>query len=102
MDSQCKAGIDWNRSVHTVARSERARILVVDDFEPWRQAICRRLEQTETIQVVGQSADGLDAVDQSIQLQPDVVLLDTQLSKINGLMAGRLIRNACPSTRILF
>jgi DNA-binding NarL/FixJ family response regulator len=60
------------------------------------------LERSDKIQVVGQSSNGLDAVDRSIELQPDIVLLDIQLPKMNGLVAARLIRKACPGTRILF
>ena len=78
------------------------RILIVDDFEPWRRAVRSILARDEDLEVVGESSDGLDAVQKSEELQPDLVLLDIHLPKMNGLDAARLIHNVSPATKILF
>jgi DNA-binding NarL/FixJ family response regulator len=78
------------------------RILIVDDFEPWRRAVRLILAEDADLEVVGESSDGLDAVQKSEELQPDLVLLDIQLPKINGLDAARQIRKVSPGTKILF
>jgi DNA-binding NarL/FixJ family response regulator len=91
-----------NDSVHEVVQSRKVRVLIVDDFEPWRRAVCSLLAESATIQIVGESSDGLDAVYQSEQLRPDLVLLDVQLPRMNGLTAARSIRKVSPNTKILF
>ena len=78
------------------------RILIVDDFEQWRRSIGSILAEDADLEVVGESADGLDAVQKSEKLQPDLVLLDINLPKMNGLDAARQIRRVSPHTKILF
>jgi DNA-binding NarL/FixJ family response regulator len=77
-------------------------VLVVDDYQPFRQYICSRLEEEPEFQVVGQASDGLDAIQKAEQLQPDLVLLDIGLPKLNGLQAAMRIRNVAPLAKILF
>ena len=78
------------------------RILIVDDFEPWRRAVCSILAQDTDLELIGESSDGLDAVQKSQELQPDLVLLDLQMPKMNGLEAARQIRKVSPGSKILF
>ena len=78
------------------------RILIVDDFEHWRCAVGSILAEDADLEVVGESADGLDAVQKSGELLPDLVLLDIQLPKMNGLEAARQICRVSPHTKILF
>jgi chemotaxis response regulator CheB len=59
-----------------------ARILVVDDFEPWRQNICSMLEACPEFQVVGEASDGLEAVQRAEELKPDLILLDIGPSQL--------------------
>jgi two-component system chemotaxis response regulator CheB len=67
------------------------RILVVDDCEPWRRAVCSILAEDADLEVVSESPDGLDAIQKSEELQPDLVFLDIHLPKMNGLDAARKI-----------
>jgi DNA-binding NarL/FixJ family response regulator len=78
------------------------RILIVDDFEQWRRALGSILSEDADVEVVGESADGLDAVQKSGELLPDLILLDIHLPKMNGLDAARQIRRVSPRTKILF
>jgi DNA-binding NarL/FixJ family response regulator len=77
------------------------RILVVDDYEPIRRYLCSTVEQAEC-QVIGEASDGLEAVQKAVTLQPDLVLLDVHLPKLNGLEAARQIHQIAPLTKILF
>jgi DNA-binding NarL/FixJ family response regulator len=78
------------------------RILVVDDFEPWRHFVRLELQKQPTLQVVGETSDGLGAVRKAQELQPDLILLDIGLPKLNGIEAARRIRQSAPKTIILF
>lgn len=78
------------------------RILVVDDCEPWRRMVSSLLQEHPSWQVIGEAADGLEAVQKSTELQPDLILLDIGLPGINGIEAGRQIHEATPASKILF
>jgi DNA-binding NarL/FixJ family response regulator len=79
-----------------------ARILVVDDFGPWRLLTCWRLEANKQFQVVGEAEDGLDAIRKAQELKPDVVLMDIGLPSLNGIEVARWIGKLVPRAEILF
>jgi DNA-binding NarL/FixJ family response regulator len=78
------------------------RVLVVEDFLPFRQFICSTLEQRGDVQVVGEVSDGLEAVHKAVELKPDLILLDIGLPTLNGIEAARQIRELAPESRIIF
>jgi DNA-binding NarL/FixJ family response regulator len=78
------------------------KILVVEDYEVFRRFLCSALQQRAAFQVIEEVSDGLDAVQKAQELQPDLVLLDIGLPKLNGLEAGRRIRKISPNSKILF
>lgn len=78
------------------------RILVVDDFEPWRRSLCSFLRRRPTLQIICEASDGLEAVEKSRELQPDIVLLDVGLPTLNGIEATKQIREVSPRSRVVF
>lgn len=78
------------------------RILVVDDFKPWRRFICSALQKQPGIRVVGEAEDGLEALQRAAELKPDLVLLDIDLPKLNGIEVAHRMGDASPGTKILF
>jgi DNA-binding NarL/FixJ family response regulator len=78
------------------------RVLVVDDYEPFRLFACSTLQKIPGLHLITEVSDGLDAVKKSEELQPDLILLDIGLPTINGIEAARRIREHAPRSKILF
>jgi DNA-binding NarL/FixJ family response regulator len=78
------------------------RVLVVEDFEPFRRFISSTLKARPEWQIQCEVSDGLEAVEKAGELQPDVILLDIGLPTLNGIEAARQIQNRAPTARILF
>jgi DNA-binding NarL/FixJ family response regulator len=78
------------------------RVLVVDDYEPWRKYVRSVLTRQPGFEVLGEVSDGLKAVHKAEELQPDLILLDLSLPSMHGIDAARLIRRVAPSSKILF
>jgi DNA-binding NarL/FixJ family response regulator len=74
----------------------------VEDFEAWRRSIVSLIEEDPAFQVISEAADGAEGVRMCRELQPDLVILDVGLPKVNGLEAARQIREVSPDTKILF
>jgi DNA-binding NarL/FixJ family response regulator len=78
------------------------RTLIVEDHEGVRALLRSLLENETQCVVVGEASDGLQAVQRAQELQPDLILLDLSLPKLNGMEAGRRIRKISPQSRIVF
>ena len=78
------------------------RILVADDFEAWRALVHRLLQTQSEWQIVAEVSDGLEAVRKTIQLRPDLVLLDISMPHINGLDAAETILQSLPEVKLIF
>jgi DNA-binding NarL/FixJ family response regulator len=78
------------------------RVLVVDDYEPWRTFITSTLQNKPELQLLAEATDGREAVEIAQQLQPDLILLDIGLPTLNGIEAARRIREVSPASKILF
>jgi DNA-binding NarL/FixJ family response regulator len=78
------------------------RVLVVEDYEPFRQFITSMLQQRPELQVICEVSDGLEAVRKAQELQPDLILLDIGLPGLNGIEAARRIRRLAPDSKLVF
>jgi DNA-binding NarL/FixJ family response regulator len=78
------------------------RIVIVEDFVAFRRLICSILEKRQDLQVICQVSDGLEAVQKSEELKPDMILLDIGIPNLNGLDAARQIRKITPESKIIF
>jgi DNA-binding NarL/FixJ family response regulator len=76
------------------------RLLVVDDHDMLREALVELLVHAG-FEVVGEAADGADAVALAKQLEPEVVLMDLRMPVLGGLDATRLIKDARPATQVV-
>lgn len=79
----------------------KIRVLLADDHAIVREGLRALLDEEGDIEVVGQAADGRDAVDQAQHLEPDVVVMDIGMPRLNGVEATRRILETNPDTRIL-
>src|SRR5215510_8985925 len=78
------------------------KILVVDDFAPFRRSVRSDLERTLDFQTIWEAANGLEAIQKARELQPDLILLDISMPELDGIAAAREIRKLAPGAKILF
>lgn len=86
---------DWPTGKDTI------RVLLADDQALFRRGINAVLTGEEDIEVVAEADSGTEAVEQAIDLAPDVVLMDVRMPGVGGIEAARSIKSASPSTAIL-
>jgi DNA-binding NarL/FixJ family response regulator len=79
----------------------KTRVVVADDHTIVRQGLVGILRASEEVEVVGEAADGIEAVEQALKLKPDVVVLDVSMPHLNGIEAARRIHEALQGARIL-
>lgn len=81
--------------------TERVRLLIVDDHAVVRDGLRGILSQDPGLEVVGEAADGLEALAVAARLRPDVVLMDLRMPRLGGAEAIRRLRQEAPETRVL-
>jgi len=79
----------------------RTRVLLADDHAMVRQGLRALLERERDLVIVGDAADGREAVRMAAELRPDVVVMDISMPRLNGIEATRRILAASPGTRIV-
>jgi DNA-binding NarL/FixJ family response regulator len=77
------------------------RVLVCDDVEAFRALMRYTLQEDPGIEVVGEAADGVAAIDAAERLQPDVVLLDLTMPVLDGIDAIATVLERAPGTRVV-
>lgn len=81
--------------------STPVRVLIADDHPIFRDGLASLLETQAGVEVVGTAGDGLEAVAQATALLPDVVVMDLQMPRLNGIDATRRITETLPDVRVL-
>lgn len=85
----------------TATETKVVRLLVVDDQMLFRTGLCSLLAADQRVNVIGQAADGGEAVKEAIRLKPDVVLMDLRMPNIDGIEATRQIIERVPAAKVL-
>jgi DNA-binding NarL/FixJ family response regulator len=78
------------------------RVLVIEDYEPFRRFVCSTLGKKPELQIVGEVSDGLEAVQKAVELQADLIVLDIGLPSLNGIEVARRVRKLSAESKILF
>lgn len=81
--------------------NSKISVLLAEDHVIVRQGLLKILESNSQIEVVGEAATGREALDMTLELKPDVVLMDIAMPELNGIEATRQIRKASPDTKVL-
>jgi RNA polymerase sigma factor (sigma-70 family) len=88
-------------SLVDIRQTERLRVLIADDHPMVRQVIRRACEDRAALQIVGEAAFGVEAIEKCIDLQPDVLVLDLGLPDLDGIEVIKRLRDMNLSVRIL-
>ncbi|MEE4364551.1 MAG: response regulator [Desulfotignum sp.] len=83
-----------------VSTGGKIRVMLVDDHAVMRQGLLSFLSGHDDIEIAAEAADGEAAVEQARQIQPDVILMDINMPKMNGVEACRRIQSEMPGIRI--
>ncbi len=81
--------------------AEPYKVLIADDHAMFRQGLRAFLEDSDALMVVGEAANGIEAVEKARELSPDVVVLDIQMPLCDGLQAAQTIKQDSPQTRVV-
>ena len=82
--------------------SQAVRILIVDAYEPWRRVVYWFVNGCPGWQIVGEASDGVEGLQKAKELQPDLILLEVGLPKLNGIQTAKSIRSVAPNSKLLF
>ena len=82
-------------------RTQRIRILIVDDHAIVREGLRALIETEPQMELLAEAADGVEAVQKARELRPDVILLDLMMPRMNGIAAINEIKQENPKARIL-
>lgn len=79
-----------------------ARVLVVDDYKPFRRFLWEVLRKQPGLQVIDEASDGPEAIQKVRDLKPDLILLDIGLPRLNGIETARYLSRFHPEVKVLF
>ena len=88
-------------ALRTSRVGEPLRILVVDDFAPFRESLCSFFLDYEPLTVVGEAADGEAAIEMAFRLAPHVIIMDVKMPSMSGVEATRRIKRFLPGVHVI-
>lgn len=77
------------------------KVLLVDDYERFRRSLASFLKKQRGVQIVGEAANGDEAIAEAERLQPDLVFMDLEMPERDGFEATREIKLRAPQTRVV-
>ncbi len=80
---------------------DKIRIVLADDHELVRSGLIKLLETYKDLEIVGEAGDGLEAVEKTKKLNPDVLVIDLSMPELSGIEATKIIRKECPKVAVL-
>jgi DNA-binding NarL/FixJ family response regulator len=81
--------------------NEPLRILVVDDFAPFRETLCSVLLPYESMVIIGEAADGEAAIELAFRCAPHVIIMDVKMPRKSGVEATQHIKRALPEVHVI-
>ena len=84
-----------------MSSDQKYRVIIAEDHTLFRQALKVLLSFEPDLEVVGEAADGLEAYQRAEELQPDLILLDLNMPRVDGMAAIKEIKRLCPEAKIL-
>ena len=80
---------------------EKIKLLIVDDLDHVRQGLTTLLPLSEDLEIIGEAANGFEAIGMALGLNPDVVLMDYEMPKLDGIEATKIVKNHNPDIQIV-
>jgi two-component system response regulator DegU len=77
------------------------KILLVDDHQNVRSGLCKLIQRQPDWEVCAEAVDGIQAFDQAMEFKPDLVIMDVNLPRLNGMDATKAIMSVLPETKII-
>lgn len=81
--------------------SDTLRVMICDDHEMVREGLRTLLAEEDRLEIVGEAANGVQAIEMAKSLRPDVLLMDAKMPEMDGVAATKVIRQQCPGTHVL-
>ena len=80
---------------------EKLKILLAEDHRILREGLKRMIDEQPNMEVVGEADDGIAAWQKACELEPDLILMDVSMPRMNGADATSKIRELCPQVKVI-
>ena len=80
---------------------EPLRVIVADDFPPFREALRQFFGEFAALEIVGEAADGHSAIEMTLHLVPEVIVMDVKMPRVGGVEATRRIKQVLPEVHVV-
>jgi len=80
---------------------EKIKLLIVDDLDHVRQGLITLLNLSEDLEIIGEAVNGFEAIGMALVLSPDVILMDYEMPKLDGIEAAKIVKKHNPDIQIV-